>query len=116
MIFVIKSQLLCKYVHTCVFDSFLYQLIVFYSFYRYSCIFGALSNKNQRLSFKNANSTNSSKNKAQNKDDKIIILVSIHSLLDRALNKLSNASNRAEFGVTVLELWRKQNLIFSRLR
>src|SRR3954471_5582290 len=44
---------------------------------------------------------------------KIIILVSIHSLLDRALNKLSNASNRTQFGVTVLNLWRKQDFTFA---
>jgi hypothetical protein len=36
-------------------------------------------------------------------------LIDIHSLLDREFNKLSNASNRAKFRVTVHKLWPKQN-------
>lgn len=48
---------------------------------------------------------NSSENKAQIKELEIINLVIFLRFLDRSLNNISNASNRAQIGVTGLKLW-----------
>src|ERR1044072_8515782 len=87
----------------------LYHLIVIHLFYRYLFIIGVLSNKVSKTRLQTRDLSNSSMNKAQNQRIKIINLVDILSWLDRKFNKFSNASNRAQFRVTVLKIWQKQD-------
>src|ERR1044072_2726862 len=87
----------------------LYHLIVFHLFYRYSFIIGALSNKVSKTRLQTRDLSNSSTNKAQNQRIKINNLIDILSWLYRKFNKLSNASNRAQFRDTVLKIWQKQD-------
>src|ERR1044072_3673606 len=90
----------------------LYHLIVFHLFYRYSFIIGALINKVSKTRLQTRDLSNSSTNKAQNQRIKIINLIDIVSWLDKKFNKLYNTSNRAQFRVTVLKIWQKQDADF----